>query len=483
MSTNNHVTPHIMMFGRDDCEVIHNASLEILRRTGVRVYHQAAIDLLRRSDALVDDDNLVRFPPALVEWALKQAPSEVTLCRRGTREPVMRLSADRVYYGPGSDCPNYLDPRTGRRRPFRSADVVDCIQLVDALPELDFCMSMGIPSDLETSNPYRLQYALMLQHTEKPVVFVCDDVQDCEAIAAMAAAAAGGMAELSLNPTLALYSEPTTPLKHSETATGKLLFMAENGLPLIHSPAPMMGGTAPVTLAGGLVLGNAEVLSSLVIQQLKRPGSPFIYGVQAHHMDMRSTISAYGSPEYELARVASAEMGRFYGLPIWGNAGMSDSLGLDEQAAADVTTSILVAQLTGTHLAHDVGYLEAGLMTSPEMIVFCSEIISQARQFARGVSLDAEQLALDVIHAVGPGGSFIAEEHTLRHFREAWQPGLFRRYRMADWVRQGSNGLDARLRERTLAKMEAHRPKPLPSPVLQAVSDVVGEAAVQGLLE
>lgn len=482
MSTNRIAMPRLSMLGKPDCEVIHNASLEILRRTGVRVYHPEALALLRGSDALVTDDNLVRIPPALVEWALKQAPSVVTLCPRGASEPSMRLAGDNVYYGPGSDCPNYLDPRTGMRRPFRIRDVIDCIRLVDALPEMDFCMSMGIPSDAGTPSPYRLQYALMLSNSAKPVVFVCDDVQDCEAIATMAAAAVGGKAELSLNPTLALYSEPTTPLKHSETATGKLLFMAEHRLPLIHSPAPMMGGTAPVTLAGGLALGNAEVLSSLVIHQLKRAGAPFIYGVQGHHMDMRATISVYGSPEYELVRVASAEMGRFYGLPVWGNAGMSDSLALDEQAAADAVFSIMVARLTGTHLAHDVGYLEAGLMTSPELIVFCTELISQVRQFAGGVRLDAEQIALDVIHNVGPGGSFIAEEHTLRHFKEAWQPGLFRRYRMADWVRQGSKGLDERLRERTLARMESYMPQPLAGRVQSEIMNVLGEQAAERAL-
>jgi trimethylamine--corrinoid protein Co-methyltransferase len=154
---------------------------------------------------------------------------------------------------------------------------------------------------------------------------------------------------------------------------------------------------------------------------------------------------------------------------------MSDSVELDEQAAADAAFSILVAELTGTHLAHDVGYLEAGLMTSPEMIVLCAEMISEVRRFARGVSLDAEQIALDVIHAVGPGGSFVAEEHTLRHFREAWQPKVFGRYRMADWVRHGSKRLDARLRERTLSLMQSHAPQP----VLQAIQDVLGEAAAE----
>ena len=476
--------PRLTMLDQSDREAIHNASLEILRRTGVRVYHRPAVDILRQGGATVTDDNLVRIPPALVEWALAQAPTQVTLCRRGDTRPSVILAGHNVHYGPGSDCPNYLDPRTAARRPFRTADVVDCIRLVDALPELDFCMSMGIPSewagsaeDGRPAGPYQLQYALMLQHTEKPVVFVCDDVRDCEAIAAMAAAAAGGMEELRLNPTLALYSEPTTPLKHSDTATGKLLFMAERGLPLIHSPAPMMGGAAPVTLAGGMALGNAEVLSSIVIQQLKRPGAPFIYGVQAHHMDMRTTISVYGSPEYELARVASAEMARFYNLPIWGNAGMTDSLALDEQAAAEAAFSILVAQLTGTHLAHDVGYLEAGLMTSPEMIVLCAEIITQVRQFARGVRLDAEQLALDVIHSVGPGGSYLIEDHTLRHFREAWQPALFGRYRMADWLRHGSEGLGVRLRDRTIAKMESHRPHAPSDAVLREIEAILGAPA------
>ena len=199
-------------------------------------------------------------------------------------------------------------------------------------------------------------------------------------------------------------------------------------------------------------------------------------------MDMRSTISVYGSPEYQLARVVSAEMGRFYRLPIWGNAGMSDSLELDEQAAGDAAFSILVAELTGTHLAHDAGYLEAGLMTSPEMIVLCAEMISEVRKFAQGMSLDAEQIALDVIHAVGPGGSFIAEEHTLRHFREAWQPRVFGRYRMAEWVRQGGKPLDARLRERTLAVMHSHVPRPLPEHVSEEIRNVLGEATTEALL-
>jgi trimethylamine--corrinoid protein Co-methyltransferase len=463
------------MLSQDQCETIHRASLEILRRTGVRIYHQGALGLLRQTDALITDGNLVRIPPGLVEWALGQAPSRVALCRRGGDQVIAPLEGRLVSFGTGSDCPNFLDPRTGECRPFTVPDLVPCIHLVDALPELSFCMSMGIPSDLDTAQAYRQQFALMLEHTVKPIVFVCDGRADCEAIAAMAAAAAGGMEALRLNPTLLLYSEPSTPLKHSETATDKLLYMAEQSLPIVHSPAPMMGGTAPVTLAGGLALGNAEVLSSLVMHQLKHRGAPFVYGSGLHHMDMKTTISVYGAPEFQLARVAVAEMGRFYRLPTWGYAGHSDSCAMDEQAAADASLSVAVALLAGNNLVHDVGYLEAGLTTSPEMVVFTAEMISMLRHFMQGMVLDSEALALEVIHKVGPGGDFLTAKHTLKHFRELWQPGLFDRGRAEEWVAAGSKRLGARLRERTLGIIEGHKPEPLPGTVRQQIREILGQ--------
>ncbi|MGD2165978.1 MAG: trimethylamine methyltransferase family protein [Anaerolineae bacterium] len=465
--------PRMAMLSDEQCRAVHLASLEILRRTGVRVYHDEALGLLRDSDVVVSDENLVRFSADIAEWALDQAPSRIALCRRGGADVVAPLEGRRVNFGPGSDCLNYLDPRTGARRKFKAEDVVECVRLVDALPELDFCMSMGIPADLETDSAYRWQFAKMMEHTTKPIVFVCDDRADCEAIVAMAAAAAGDVNKLRLNPSLLLYSEPSTPLKHSETATGKLLYMAEQALPIVHSPAPMMGGTAPATMAGGLALGNAEVLSSLVMHQLKRPGAPFVYGSGLHHLDMRTTISVYSAPEFELARVAVAEMGRFYDLPTWGYAGHSDSCTMDEQAAADAVFSVLASLLAGSNLVHDVGYLEAGLTTSPEMIVFTAEMIQMLRRFMGGVSLDAHSLALDVIHSVGPGGEFLSTEHTMDHFRDFWEPTLFNRQRVEDWVEAGSKRLGDRLRDRTVAIIDGHEPEPLSEHARQEIGYIL----------
>jgi len=464
--------PRLELMDRHQCESIHQASLEILRRTGVRVYHEEARTLLQDAGCQVSDGNLVRIPPGLVEWALSQAPSAITLCERGSSMASVRLCLGESSFGPGSDCPNYLDPKDGKRRPFTLADLEVCVRLADALPEISFLMSMGIPQDYR-GNAYRRQYATLIEGSKKPVVFVCNDGEDCRAIVAAAAAVAGGRDELRLNPTLLLYSEPTTPLSHSATATDKLLCMAAEGLPVVHSPAPMMGSTAPVTLAGGLALGNAEVLSSIVIHQRKRPGAPFLYGSGLHHMDMRTSISVYGAPEFQLARVAVACMGRYYGLPTWGYAGHSDSILFDEQAAADAVFSVQTALLSGTNLIHDVGYLEAGLITSPEMIVFTADMIGMMRHFTDGFGLSADDLALEAIHAVGPGGNYLGEDHTMLHFRELWQPELFTRQRFDSWQSSGSKGLGARLREKTMQIMSSHPGSPLADPLRGEVERIL----------
>ena len=464
--------PQFGLLSRSQCEMIHHGALEVLRRTGVRVYHEGALALLRQSGAAVVEDTLVRFRPELVEWALKQVPSRIALCRRGTSQVLVPLQERIVSFGSGSDCLTYLDPRTGERRPFEARDLVDCYHVVDAMPEMQFCMSMGIPSEFG-ANPFRRQFSLMLEHTSKPIVFVCHDRSDCEAIVAMASAAAGGIDRLRLNPSLLLYTESSSPLRQSETAIDKLLYMAEQALPVLHSPAPVQGATAPVTLAGAAVMANAEVLSGLVIHQLKRAGAPFVYGFGMHHLDMRAATSVYTCPEFMLARVVEAEMGRYYGMPTWGYAGDVNSCVLDEQAAAEATFSIMGSLLTGCNLTHDVGYMEGGRTTSPELVVLCDEIISMLRRFMAGLSLDGESMALDVIDQVGPDGNYLTEQHTLDHFRQLWRPALFSRMNGAGWAEAGSRPLGTVLREKTVAIMESHRPIPLPDKVYAEVERIL----------
>ncbi len=459
-----HIVPTLTMMSDEDRRRLHAASCRILAQTGIRVYHEAALSLLRQAGAQVTDD-LVKIPAEMVDAAIASAPRSFTLYRRGGGEAGCVLDGEQVHFGPGSDTLRYLDPRSGKRRDFQMADIADCMHVVDALPELSFVMSVGIPRDVPTERYFRHQFSAMIRHTTKPSVVVCNDLADIEAIAAMAAAVAGGMDKLSAAPTFLVYSEPTTPLSHSLEAVDKLLFCARHRIPVTHSPAPMIGGTAPITIAGAVALGNAEMLSGLVMHQLTNPGAPFLYGHGTHHLDMKEMISVYGAPEFQLARIMAAEMGHFYRLPVWGYSAHSDSAVLDEQAAVDAQFSIQTALMAKTNLNHDVGYLEAGLANSPELMVLANELIAMNRVFAQGVPFDDESLAIDVIDEVGPGGQFLSHDHTMRHWRELWTPALFDRQRLEPWMEKGSKTMRTRIREATLAILDSHRVEPLPAGV------------------
>ncbi len=430
----------------------------------MRVYHDGALTLLKQAGALVNDD-LVKIPAEMVDAAIASAPRHFTLFRRDDGRPGCELDGEQVYFGPGSDTLRYLDPRTGERRDFQLADVADAVRVCDALPEIGFVMSVGIPRDVPLERYYRYQYATMVRNTVKPAVFVCNDLADIEAIAAMAAAVAGGTEKLAAAPTLLLYSEPTTPLAHSLEAVDKLLYCALHRIPVTHSPAPMIGGTAPVTIAGAVALGNAEMLSGLVMHQIANPGAPFLYGHGTHHLDMQQMISVYGAPEFQLARVMAAEMGHHYQLPVWGYSAHSDSAILDEQAAIDAQFSIQNALLVKTNLNHDVGYLEAGLANSPEYMVLANELIAMSRVYTQGVRFDDEALALDIIDEVGPGGQYLSHDHTMRHWRDLWVPTLFDRRRLEPWQEAGSKTMRTRVREATLAILDDHQVPSLPASV------------------
>lgn len=474
MSGNLMALPQFSMMDLEHCEKIHHASLEILRRTGVKIFQDEALSLLREADGVEIQDNQVRFQPALVEWAIDEAPSRIPLCLRGSSKVIAPLERREVSFGTGSDTTTYLDPRTGKRRAFTTRDLADCAKVVDAMPEIQFCMSHGIPMDLGP-NPYLGQFAIMIENTSKPIVFVCDDRSDCEAIVAMAAAAAGGIELLRLNPTLVLYSEPSSPLRHSKTAMEKLLYMAEQCLPVVHSPAPVQGGTAPVTLGGALAMANAEILSGLTVHQLKREGAPFVYGCGMHHLDMATMTSVYTCPEFVLARTAVAEMGRYYNLPTWGYAGDANSCVVDEQASAEGTFSIMASLLAGNNLTHDVGYLESGLTFSPEMVVLCDEIISMLRRFMAGVSFDERSMATEAIHQVGSDGNYLQHDHTFENFRGLWRPSLFSRLGGEAWSAAGSKSLGNALKERTVSIMDNHRTEPLPDGVREEIKRIQKE--------
>jgi trimethylamine--corrinoid protein Co-methyltransferase len=470
------LSPQFCLLSESQVTDLHRAALEVLRRTGIRFHHREALEMLKTAGAFVSDGNLVKFPAALVEEAIASAPRRIILCDRDG-EAAVWLEGTRVWFGTGSDCLNLLDAETGEHRPFTQADLVDGYHLCDALPNIDFIMSIGIPADVDPALTYDVQMALMLEHSTKPIVFVTDDRASCQRAIDMAAQVAGGFEALAEQQHILLYSEPSSPLQQSETAVDKLLLMAEHRLPIVHSPAPLMGGTGPITMASGLAMALAEIQSSLVVHQLRSQGAPCVFGCGLHHMDMRSAQICYGSPEFQLTKAAIAQIGRWYGLPTWGYAGCTDAKVLDEQAAVEALLSVIMARFSGANLIHDVGYMESGLTMSYEMIVLTDELVALSGHLMKGIEVNDDTLMLDEIHAVGPGGHFMDTDQTLKRFRDFWYPSLLDRSRRETWLARGATTLGQRLNTRVREIIREHHPAPLDLAKRQRLQQLLAEAA------
>jgi len=466
----------LRMFTDAQLDEIHLASLEILRRTGVRVYDAEALALLQDAGCTVTGENLVRFPAAVVENALLYVPSRVVLCDRAG-EPRMYLEGQRTYFGTGSDLPHTLDLESGERRSSLLADVKNTARLVDALPNLDFVMSMALPSDVPPQTSDRRSFLAMVENTVKPVVFTAWDEAGLADVIAMAEAIAGSAQDLALKPFLLAYLEPSSPLRHSAAAVRKLLMMADHGLPFVYAPGPLEGASAPVTPAGSLAMANAEVLSGLAIAQLRRRGTPFVWGSGSGPLDMRTLVGVYGAPEFMLHCMGMAELAHYYyHAPVWGFSGCADAKLPDVQAGVESALWILWTALSGANLVHDVGYVESGLTCSYEMIVVCDEVIGLVRRLLDGVRITPETLALDVIHEVGPGGDYVGSAHTLRHFREVWYPRVFDRRAYPAWVEAGRPTAVETAREIARQALATHTPGPLPCATLDALRGIVAQA-------
>ena len=317
------------------CERLHEAAVTILQRTGVRLELPRAVELLRGADCAVDGDGIVHIPATLVDWALERVPRSFTIYDRDG-EPAMVLDGTRTYYGPGSDCLNILDHRSGERRAPTMADVGEGVGLADALADVDYVMSMFLPADVDNRIADRHQMRLMLTRTRKPIVFVTYDASGCYDAVAMAEIVAGGADALAARPFLACYVNAATGLLHNADALEKLIFLAERGVPVLYIPGSQAGVTGPATPAGTIAMFWAGVLTGLVISQLVREGAPFVAkGWGGGGLDMKTMVYGYASPDQRATAIALA---RHVGLPSFSLAGASDAKTVDQQAVAEAAS-------------------------------------------------------------------------------------------------------------------------------------------------
>ncbi len=461
------------ILSNEKIEKINAYTFSLLEEVGVWVQSKEALEILGSAGCDVRDVKQVKIPRELVLEAIEASPKEIHVYKRDGKL-AMTFKKDTCYYGTGSDCPHIIDFETGQRRTCLKKDIEDLTQFCDRLRNIDFVMSFGIANDAPKGTNFVHQYEAMLLNTTKPVIVTGHGSHDMKSMIDMASAVTGGYENLSEHPPLILYSEPLSPLVHTEMGVSKGLICAAHGVPFIYIGSPMMGGSGPATLSGILVQANAESLSGLVIFQKKYPGAKFIYGGDVTCMDMKHSIFAYGAPELNVLNAALADLAHSYGLPFFCIGGSTDSKTLDAQAGVEYALSIYLATLNGCNIIHDCGYLEQGLTSSFESVLFADEIIDMVKYMLRPFEVNEETVPMEAFRRVKPGGHFLMDPHTIDHFRKNfWFPRIMDRTRTGTALSGQDRGMWGRLHDKVVEIRSTESLSPLPEAVTNAIHHLV----------
>jgi trimethylamine--corrinoid protein Co-methyltransferase len=460
---------HYSRLGRAECEKIHKASIEILERTGIDVHDKKAREVLVKGGAKADGLR-VRVPEYLVTESLAVAPKRITLYDRKGKV-AMRAGDYSTYYGGGSDCLHILDHRTGERRRAVLQDVVDAARLMDALPEIDFVMSAFMPSDADQQVYDRYQMEVMLNNTTKPIVFVPPDFEGCVAAVEMCEVVAGGAEAFQQRPFATCYINVTSGMTANAEALQKCMYLAEKGLPQLYIPLNAGGVNSPVTTAGCMASMNAGSLLGIVLAELVREGSPVaVPGWNGGPYNLKTMVGNYVLAEEQ---GVPTSIGKYYGLPVFGLGGSTDSKVLDQQCGFEVTISLLTALLHGANIVHDVGFMDSGMQGSLQLIALCDDFLGFLRAMTAGVVVNDETLALDVADELGPTGNYLSHEHTLRHYKEAYYSKLADKAQYSVWLRHGASTAEERAARLVDKVLSEHQPDRLSEDVQRGIRRIV----------
>jgi trimethylamine--corrinoid protein Co-methyltransferase len=421
-----------------DLDAIHDQAIRVLENVGTEVHSDVMLAMLSEAGQRVDGTR-VRWDGGFVMDQLAKAPSQITLQGRDPRYAVT-IGGGSLVHTPTGGSPFVSDEERGRR----DGDIASFVELVkmahasDVLPVMQSgTIEAQDLSDL--SRHLEMDYAVM-RWSARPFMLYGATGPRTRAGLRIAAIAAGGEDALRLQPSVIGIVNPNSPLVWDTLMVEELMALAEFGQPVAITPFLMAGASAPVTLAGGLSLLVAETLSGVAMAQLVRPGSPCILGTFLNGLDMRSGGPSLGLPEGVLATLAGGQLARRYGLPLRGGGGLCSGLDLDMQTATESAMSLWATYLAGCDLVvHAAGWIEGGLTASYEKLAFDVEVLKMFERVRAGIVVDTDQLAYDVIERQGPGGLYLADEHTLQNFRtESFMSPMFRAQAYPTWVKLGS---------------------------------------------
>ncbi len=459
-----------------DVQKIHAATMVILQETGVRFPSEKALKIFAEAGADVDfKTRKVKIQPDLLMQALAQAPSKFVMGSRGIQDLDVILDGTRVYCGTAGTGTATVDLESRKRRPSTKADIAMTALISDYLSSISFYWPMVAARDCPDGTLALHELEASFANTEKHIQIVsCVDEKTARYAVEMAGVIAGSKARMRNRPPLSLIASPISPLDHDAGVLEAALVFAEAGLPVGFAAMPVVGTTAPASIVGTMVQGNAEILSSICLLQLTYPGTPVFYPLFSAMMNL-FTGGILVSPQilYHFY-AATVQLGHYYNLPVMSGFGGTDLADpKDWQVGKDDALDAFYICATGPEMLPGLGLLEAYTLLYPEKLLLDDEIYQSIKFMTEGMHVGAETLAVDEIMAVGPGGHFLDRDYTLKNIRNLWQPGISHQ-----WSSEKQDFCDPQEAaiEKTKWILENHKPKPLEEKAAKELKRIIQSA-------
>ncbi|MDQ0467673.1 trimethylamine--corrinoid protein Co-methyltransferase [Labrys wisconsinensis] len=466
----------------DELEAIHLASLRVLEEIGIDVLHQEAKALLKAEGADVDpSSDRVRFDRGLVLSKIGLAPQSFTLHARNPQRSVV-LGGDHLAFCSVASAPNVSD-RDGGRRPGNKRDYQNLIRLGQTLDAVHLWGGYPVePADIHASVRHLEALFDMLTLSDKAIhAYSLGKERNVDAIEMVRIARGIDHETLEREPSLFTIINSNSPLRLDIPMLEGIIQMARRNQAVVLTPFTLAGAMAPVTIAGAVAQQNAEALAGLVVAQSVRPGSPFGYGGFTSNVDMKSGAPAFGTPEQMKAALVGGQLARRYGLP-YRSSNTNAANTIDVQAAYESVFSLWGAVMGGVNLLmHGAGWMEGGLQASFEKMVIDADLLDMISAFLTPLAVGEDELAIEAMREVGPGGHFFGCAHTQARYRTAFFAPMISDWRNHEtWREAGSpTGYDAANRLYK-ARLAAYEEPPMDPAIREELTAFVARRKAEG---
>ncbi len=459
-----------------DAEAVHLNSLHILEHMGIKVVSDEGRRLLKEAGAEVDEKTKVcKIPSALVEESMRKCMRPVKMAARNPKNDFI-LDGRHCYACTDGVGVATIDLETGERRESTLKDVADSAKVVDYLPMMHMYNPLVTPLDVPKHSHTAHEFLAALENCEKHFTTGSTYMkEEAQYELKMAAAVVGGWKELRRRPIISNLTCTTSPMVLGRTTDAAIEF-ARAGCPPLIMAMPLIGATAPMTVAGATTLGNAQVIACATVLQLAAPGSPLTYSTEPMAMDVQSGLFEGLYPAADLVRAAHVQMARFYKIPIFVGGWGSCSKVPDVQAGYEKAFSAFLCYLSGADMTSGPGLLENWMVLSFEQLIIDHEMFTMMADILKGFRVNDDTVPMDVIMKVGHEGHFMGEKHTLDHFRTMWQPMVTDGTPYKAWKAAGSKGAVEHAREKAKEILRTHHPAPLAEDLRKDLAAIVAEA-------